>query len=61
LQTEISKKTIPGYEPDPRIKAEPITRGRPQRSSGKKRKWRSNNSSASSKSRSSGKRQSSAR
>jgi ATP-dependent RNA helicase RhlE len=61
LQTKISKKTIPGYEPDPRIKAEPITRGRPQRSSGKKRKWRSNNSSASSKSRSSGKRQSSAR
>ena len=61
LQTKISKKTIPGYEPDPRIKAEPITRGRAQRSPGKKRKWRSNNSSASSKSRSSGKRQSSAR
>jgi ATP-dependent RNA helicase RhlE len=27
LQMKIGKKTVPGYEPDSRIKAEPITRG----------------------------------
>ncbi len=59
LQMNISKKTVPGYEPDPRIKAEPITRGRAQRSAGKKKSWRRNNSSASSKGRNSGKRRSS--
>ena len=36
LQTSIPRKTVPGYEPDPRIKAEPVSRGRPQRSSGRK-------------------------
>ena len=40
LQMEIGKKTVPGYEPDPRIKAEPITRGRAQHSSGQKNNWR---------------------
>ena len=60
LQTKISKKIIPGYEPDPRIKAEPVTRGRARRSSGKKKRWRSKSSSASSKSRNSGKHRSSA-
>ena len=37
LQMNISKKTVPGYEPDPRIKAEPITMGRAQRSAGPKK------------------------
>jgi ATP-dependent RNA helicase RhlE len=40
LQMKIGKKTVPGYEPDPRIKAEPITRGRAQHSSGQKNNWR---------------------
>jgi len=35
LQTKISKEVIPGYAPDPRIKAEPISKGRAQRPSGK--------------------------
>ncbi|MDJ0909177.1 MAG: DEAD/DEAH box helicase [Woeseiaceae bacterium] len=48
LQAKILKKTVPGYEPDPRIKAEPISRGRPQRPSGsKKRQRRSRRPSAS--------------
>ena len=34
LNTEIEKEIIPGYEPDPRIKAEPLQKGRPQRSGG---------------------------
>jgi ATP-dependent RNA helicase RhlE len=34
LKTEIEKEIIPGYEPDPRIKAEPVQKGRPQRSGG---------------------------
>ncbi len=61
LQVKIGKKVIPGYEPDPRIKAEPITMGRAQRSPGKKKRRRSRNSSASSKGRNSGKRGSLAR
>jgi ATP-dependent RNA helicase RhlE len=36
LQTKIRTETAPGYEPDPRIKAEPITRGRGQRSPSRK-------------------------
>jgi len=35
LKCEIKKEIIPGYEPDPRIKAEPIRQGRSQRSSGR--------------------------
>jgi len=31
LKREIDKKIVTGYEPDPRIKAEPVTKGRPQR------------------------------
>jgi ATP-dependent RNA helicase RhlE len=31
LKRNIQKEIIPGYEPDPRIKAEPIRKGRPQR------------------------------
>jgi ATP-dependent RNA helicase RhlE len=40
LQTKIGRKTIPGYEPNPRIKPEPITRGRPQHSPGRKKSRR---------------------
>jgi ATP-dependent RNA helicase RhlE len=35
LKCEIEKEIIPGYEPDPRIKAEPIKNGRSQRPSGR--------------------------
>ena len=37
LNGEIEKEIIPGYEPDPRIKAEPILKGRPQRPSGQRK------------------------
>ena len=38
LQTRLRQETISGYEPDPRIKAEPVTQGRgQQRPSGKRR------------------------
>ena len=40
LQMKIIRRTVPGYEPDPRIKAEPIARGRAQRSSGRKKRLR---------------------
>jgi len=36
LQAEIEKQIIPGYEPDPRIKAEPIKNGRSQRPAGRR-------------------------
>ncbi|MDH3611916.1 MAG: DEAD/DEAH box helicase [Gammaproteobacteria bacterium] len=32
LKRDIEKEILPGYEPDPRIKAEPVQRGRQQRS-----------------------------
>ena len=35
LKCEIKKEIIPGYEPDPRIKAEPVKKGRPQRPTGR--------------------------
>ena len=35
LQAKIRREVIPGYAPDPRIKAEPITQGRQQRPSGR--------------------------
>jgi ATP-dependent RNA helicase RhlE len=35
LNCKIDKEVIPGYEPDPRIKAEPIHMGRSQRSGGR--------------------------
>ena len=38
LQARIDVKVIPGYEPDPHIKAESITKGRGQRPSGRKRR-----------------------
>jgi ATP-dependent RNA helicase RhlE len=36
LQIEIEKQILPGYEPDPRIKAEPIKNGRSQRPAGRR-------------------------
>jgi len=35
LESKIEQQIIPGYEPDPRIKAEPIKRGRSQRPTGR--------------------------
>jgi ATP-dependent RNA helicase RhlE len=61
LQMNICKESVPGYEPDPRIKAEPISRTRSQRSSGRKKNRRNAGRPASSKGRNSGKRRSSGR
>ncbi|MCH8059300.1 MAG: DEAD/DEAH box helicase [Proteobacteria bacterium] len=36
LKCKIEKQVLPGYEPDPRIKAEPIQIGRSQRTGGRK-------------------------
>ena len=36
LNRQIEKKIIEGYTPDPRIKAEPVTKGRGQRPSGQR-------------------------
>jgi ATP-dependent RNA helicase RhlE len=41
LKGEIEKKVIPGYEPDPRIKAEPVQIGRSQRPTGQRKGARS--------------------
>jgi len=35
LKCKIEKVVLPGYEVDPRIKAEPVQKGRPQRPGGK--------------------------
>jgi len=40
VKCTIDKEVIPGYEPDPRIKAEPINKGRSQRSNGQRAKPR---------------------
>ena len=40
LKCKIEKKVLPGYKPDPRIKAEPIQIGRSQRTGGRKSKSR---------------------
>ena len=48
LQMKIARKSVPGYEPNPRVKAEPITRGRGQHAparQNKRRKPRRSNSS----------------
>lgn len=50
LQMKISSKSVPGYEPNPRIKAEPISRGRAQPSQGRKKSRRKPRRSSSSKS-----------
>ena len=38
LKRDIGKETIAGFDPDPRIKAEPINKGRPQRSNKRRAK-----------------------
>jgi ATP-dependent RNA helicase RhlE len=38
LNTRISKQVIPGYEPDPSVRAEPIHKGRPPRANGNQQK-----------------------
>jgi ATP-dependent RNA helicase RhlE len=48
LQMKICKETIPGYKPDPRIAAEPITRGRSQQSPRPKKNRRNRSRSNSS-------------
>jgi ATP-dependent RNA helicase RhlE len=40
MKSEIEKEIIPGYEPDPEIKAEPIQIGRPQRQNGQANRTR---------------------
>lgn len=40
LKREIPKEVVAGYKPDPRIKAEPVQKGRPQRSKSKSSKPR---------------------
>ena len=40
LQKKITRETVPGYAPDPRIAAEPISRGGAQRPPGNKRRGR---------------------
>ena len=49
LKMSIRKNTVPGFEPDPRIKAEPVTKGRSQRSFGPKKSRRNQGRTASSK------------
>ena len=48
LQAKIRKETIPGYKPDPRISAEPISKGRAQHSPGRKKSRRNPRRSSSS-------------
>jgi len=60
LQLKITRQTISGYEPDPRVKAEPITKGRSQRPSGRQKSRRGNGRPASSKGRKFGKQRASA-
>ncbi len=61
LQTKISKEVIPGYAPDPRIKAEPVSKGRSQQSSGKRNGGQKKRHSGPQKSAGGGQRQSPAR
>ena len=42
LKRNIEKEIIPGYEPDPRIRAEPLHKGRPQRSNSRRSNPRKN-------------------
>ena len=60
LQAKIIKKTVAGYEPDPRVKAEPITKGRSQRQPGRKKSRRNAGRSSASRGKKPRKRQSSA-
>ncbi len=40
MKREIKKEIIPGYEPDPKIKAEPVQIGQPQRQNGQRKATR---------------------
>ena len=60
LQTKLERRAIAGYEPDPRIKAEPVTRGR-TKAPKRKKSWRNTGGPASSQGSSSARRRSSAR
>ena len=44
LKCKIEQKVLPGFEPDPRIKAEPIRKGRGSNSGGKQQTRRTNTS-----------------
>ncbi len=45
LKRDIDKEIVPGFEPDPRIKAEPVQRGRPQRANTQRANPRNRNRS----------------
>ncbi len=47
LKRDIKKEIVPGFEPDPRIKAEPVQRGRPQRANAQRANPRKRNRSKS--------------
>jgi len=61
LQTNIPKEIIPGYEPDSRIKAEPVSKGRAARPSGKGKPRRKQHHSATHRKKGSGQRRTAAR
>jgi len=61
LDSKIEQQIIPGYEPDPRIKAEPIKRGRSQRPAGRRGGTHKKGNSGSPKSRSGQRKRSSSR
>ncbi len=58
LRMRLEREVVAGYAPDPRIKAEPITQGRSQRSSGQRKPARSGGASASARPRNKGRRKS---
>jgi ATP-dependent RNA helicase RhlE len=61
LDSKIEQQIIPGYEPDPRIKAEPIKRGRSQRPTGPRGGARNKGNNGSPKGRSGQRKRSSSR
>jgi len=61
LQTNIRKEVIPGYEPDSRIKAEPVSKGRAARPPGKRKPLRKQHHSATHRKKGSGQRRTAAR
>jgi len=61
LQTKIRQDTIPGFEPDSRIKAEPISQGRAARPSGKRKPRRKQHHAATHRKKGSGRQRTAAR
>lgn len=61
LQKNIRKEVVPGYEPDSRIKAEPISQGRAARASGKRKPRRQQHHAATHRKKGSGQRRTAAR